>query len=551
MLNKVKTLLKLIKLVKNMIIPMMIAVLVGTIGFLSAISISIFGSLGILKLAGQSINLNYELIIILLLVSGFMRGILRYIEQYFNHFIAFKILSIFRYKIFEKLRELSFTKIDNENKGSLISLITADIETLEVFYAHTISPFFIYLFTNAIIITLIFIYLPYLIGIIYIAIQILIGIILPYIYYKLIKNKGNSYRESFNDFNDYYYDSVYGINEIVLNNYEKNRLDNINERSNSLANKNEKLKLQTFKNQILADFIILFLTLLTCLILSLSLLNDSKNIILGTVVIISSFGPALALAMLPSFLSQTFSSAKRVINLLEEKPLTKNIINKNDFSFEKLEVSNLSFKYDKELVLSNINFEINKNEIVGIKGDSGIGKSTLLKLLLRFYDNFTGSIKYNSIDINEINTDSLKNNVILFSQNTYIFNKTIKENLIISNSNATDDEIIEACKKASIHDFIMNLENKYDTKLDMQGLNISTGEKQRLGLARVFLSKANLILLDEPTSNIDAINEGIILNAIKNNKKNKTFLIVSHRDSTLSICDKKYVLESEGIKNGK
>lgn len=551
MLNKVKTLLKLIKLVKNMIIPMMIAVLVGTIGFLSAISISIFGSLGILKLAGQSINLNYELIIILLLVSGFMRGILRYIEQYFNHFIAFKILSIFRYKIFEKLRELSFTKIDNENKGSLISLITADIETLEVFYAHTISPFFIYLFTNAIIITLIFIYLPYLIGIIYIAIQILIGIILPYIYYKLIKNKGNSYRESFNDFNDYYYDSVYGINEIVLNNYEKNRLDNINERSNSLANKNEKLKLQTFKNQILADFIILFLTLLTCLILSLSLLNDSKNIILGTVVIISSFGPALALAMLPSFLSQTFSSAKRVINLLEEKPLTKNIINKNDFSFEKLEVSNLSFKYDKELVLSNINFEINKNEIVGIKGDSGIGKSTLLKLLLRFYDNFTGSIKYNSIDINEINTDSLKNNVILFSQNTYIFNKTIKENLIISNSNATDDEIIEACKKASIHDFIMNLENKYDTKLDMQGLNISTGEKQRLGLARVFLSKANLILLDEPTSNIDAINEGIILNAIKNNKQNKTFLIVSHRDSTLSICDKKYVLESEGIKNGK
>lgn len=551
MLNKVKTLLKLIKLVKNMIIPMMIAVLVGTIGFLSAISISIFGSLGILKLAGQSINLNYELIIILLLVSGFMRGILRYIEQYFNHFIAFKILSIFRYKIFEKLRELSFTKIDNENKGSLISLITADIETLEVFYAHTISPFFIYLFTNAIIITLIFIYLPYLIGIIYIAIQILIGIILPYIYYKLIKNKGNNYRESFNDFNDYYYDSVYGINEIVLNNYEKNRLDNINERSNSLANKNEKLKLQTFKNQILADFIILFLTLLTCLILSLSLLNDSKNIILGTVVIISSFGPALALAMLPSFLSQTFSSAKRVINLLEEKPLTKNIINKNDFSFEKLEVSNLSFKYDKELVLSNINFEINKNEIVGIKGDSGIGKSTLLKLLLRFYDNFTGSIKYNSIDINEINTDSLKNNVILFSQNTYIFNKTIKENLIISNSNATDDEIIEACKKASIHDFIMNLENKYDTKLDMQGLNISTGEKQRLGLARVFLSKANLILLDEPTSNIDAINEGIILNAIKNNKQNKTFLIVSHRDSTLSICDKKYVLESEGIKNGK
>lgn len=551
MLNKLKIFNKLIKLVKNMIIPMVIAVIVGTIGFLAAISISIFGSMGILKLTGLDIKLSYETIIILLLVSGFIRGILRYIEQYFNHFIAFKILLIFRYKIFEKLRELSFTKIDNENKGSLISLITADIETLEVFYAHTISPFFIYLFTNIVIITLIFIYLPYLIGVIYILIQILIGIILPYIYYKLIKNKGNSYRQSFNEFNDYYYDSVYGVNEIVLNNNQENRLENINKRSNDLANKNEKLKLQTFKNQILADFIILFLTLLTCLGLSLLLPSDKKNIILGTVIIISSFGPGLALAMLPSFLSQTFSSAQRVINLLEEKPITKNITNKNDFNFEKLEVNNLSFKYDKELVLSNVNFEIKKNQIIGIKGDSGIGKSTLLKLLLRFYDNFTGNIKYNLIDINRINTNSLKDNVILFSQNTYIFNKTIKENLIISDPNASDDEIIEACKKASIHDFIMNLENKYDTKLDMQGLNISTGEKQRLGLARVFLSKANLILLDEPTSNIDAINEGIILNAIKNNKQNKTFLIVSHKDSTLSICDKKYVLESEGIKNGK
>ena len=235
---------------------------------------------------------------------------------------------------------------------------------------------------------------------------------------------------------------------------------------------------------------------------------------------------------------------------MKEKPVVETIQNGTTFNFDKLEVNHLSFNYpNQEQILNDISLTVNKGEIIGIIGDSGCGKSTLLKLLLRFYNVKDNSIKYNDIDINNIDTSSLLNNVTLVSQSTYLFDDTILNNLKIANQNATLDQIKLACKKASIDQFIESLKDGYNTKVGQLGSNISAGEKQRLGLARAFICNANLILLDEPTSNVDSINEGIILNSIKNECKDKTVILVSHRKSTMAICTRIYKMEDGKIIN--
>ncbi len=525
----------------------LLAVINGSLGYLMSMGVTVFASLGIAKYLGEAIPISYTLIIILTISCGILRGLLRYLEQYSNHYIAFKLLAKLRDKIFKSLRVLAPAKMLDKNKGSLISMLTSDVETLEVFYAHTISPICIALVVE----TLVFLYVGF-VSSFYLSLlaligYIIIGIIIPFVSSALLKNKGVEYRESFSSFNSYYLDSVKGINEIVIYNATNTRKTEVNKKSDKLLLKTKAIKRRSSITEALTNGFVSIMMIL-CLILSLYLYYKDiltiGKVIMSLVCIFSSFGPVVALGVLPTNLNQTFASGDRVLDLIEEKPQVKEIKDKNDFIFENLKVENLSFKYNEDEVLNDINLEVKIGEIVAIIGKSGCGKSTLLNLLMRFYEVNDGMIKYNDININEINTKSLYENVTLISQSTYLFDDTIKENLKVANPNATDSEIIDACKKASIHDFIETLPDKYDSKVGLLGDNLSAGERQRIGLARAFLRKSKLILLDEPTSNVDSMNEGIILKSLKEYKNDAAIILVSHRQSTTKIADIVYKIDN-------
>ena len=541
--NGLKIMASLIVLLGTLSYIMLLAIINGTLDFLCAMGVTIFGSIGVAKFLGEAINMSYGLIISLTIGCGILRGALRYLEQYSNHFIAFKLLAALRDKIFKALRVLAPAKLEGREKGGIISMITSDIETLEVFYAHTISPICIALIVETLVLLYVGFISSFYLSLAALVSYIIIGIILPIISSKLLSDTGVRYRKSFAAFNSYYLDSIKGVNDIVLNNAMDERNKEVNSKSDELLSETKKLKHKSGITEAIS-YAFVSLSLIGVLILGLYL-ND-KNIItipkmiMGLVAIFGSYGPVLALSALPQNLTQTFASGDRVLDLLEEKPVVSEIKDGKNFNFEELKVNNLSFKYDEASVLNNVNLEVKRGQIVALVGPSGCGKSTLLKLLLRFYETNNGDILYNNISINDINTSSLLDNVTLVSQQTYLFDDTIKENIKIAKYDATDEEIIEAAKKASIHKFIESLPDKYDTKVGQLGDNLSAGEKQRIGLARAFLSNAPLILLDEPTSNVDSINEGIILKSLKDQKENKSIILVSHRESTTAIADKIY-----------
>lgn len=541
--NGLKIMASLIILLGSLSYIMLLAIINGTLGFLCAMGVTIFGSIGVAKFLGETINMSYGLIISLTIGCGVLRGALRYLEQYSNHFIAFKLLAALRDKIFKALRALAPAKLEGREKGGIISMITSDIETLEVFYAHTISPICIALIVETLVLLYVGFISSFYLSLAALVSYIIIGIILPIISSKLLSDTGVRYRKSFASFNSYYLDSIKGVNDIVLNNAMKVRNKEVNSKSDELLAETKKLKHKSGITEAIS-YAFVSLSLISVLILGLYL--SDKNIItipkmiMGLVAIFGSYGPVIALSALPQNLTQTFASGDRVLDLLEEKPVVREIKDGKNFSFLDLKVNNLSFKYDEASVLNNVNLEVKRGQIVALVGPSGCGKSTLLKLLLRFYETNSGDILYNNISINDINTSSLLDNVTLVSQQTYLFDDTIKENIKIAKYDATDEEIIEAAKKASIHEFIESLPDKYDTKVGQLGDNLSAGEKQRIGLARAFLSNAPLILLDEPTSNVDSINEGIILKSLKDQKENKSIILVSHRESTTAIADRIY-----------
>lgn len=547
--NGLKIMASLIVLLGSLSYIMLLAIINGTLGFLCAMGVTIFGSIGVAKFLGETINMSYGLIISLTIGCGVLRGALRYLEQYSNHFIAFKLLAALRDKIFKALRALAPAKLEGRKKGGIISMITSDIETLEVFYAHTISPICIALIVETLVLLYVGFISSFYLSLAALVSYIIIGIILPIISSKLLSDTGVRYRKSFASFNSYYLDSIKGVNDIVLNNAMKVRNKEVNSKSDELLAETKKLK---HKSGITEAISYAFVSLSLIGVLILGLYLSDKNIItipkmiMGLVAIFGSYAPVIALSALPQNLTQTFASGDRVLDLFEEKPVVREIKDGKNFSFLDLKVNNLSFKYDEASVLNNVNLEVKRGQIVALVGPSGCGKSTLLKLLLRFYETNSGDILYNNISINDINTSSLLDNVTLVSQQTYLFDDTIKENIKIAKYDATDEEIIEAAKKASIHEFIESLPDKYDTKVGQLGDNLSAGEKQRIGLARAFLSNAPLILLDEPTSNVDSINEGIILKSLKDQKENKSIILVSHRESTTAIADRIYRIK-DGI----
>ena len=543
-MSGIKIMAALIVLLGSLSFIMLLAVINGSLGFITAMSVTVFGSVAVAKALGATITLSWGWIIGLTIGCGLLRGILKYFEQYSNHYIAFKLLAVLRDKIFKSLRILAPAKLESKQKGSLISMLTSDIETLEVFYAHTISPICIAVLVSLSTFLFVGFISSFYLALVALLGYLIIGILLPYISFKRLKKPGVTYRQEFSSFNAYFLDSIMGIKDIIIHNGEKSREQEVNRRSDILLNETKKIKKVSSKNSALTELLVsLFITL--TLMTGILLVNYHQlslgYMIIGVVTIFSSFGPMIAISNLPSNLNQTFASGDRVINLLKEEPIVKEITNKKEFKYETLDVNNLNFSYEKDKkILSDICFHAKQGEIIGIIGESGSGKSTFLKLLLRFFEKDSGSIQYGDIEIDEINTSSLLNNVTMVFQNTYLFDETIEDNLLIANPNASHTEVINACKAASIHEFISSLPNGYHTKVQTMGDNLSAGEKQRIGLARAFLRDSPLILLDEPTSNVDSINEGIILKSLIEQKHKRSIILVSHRQSTMAIADRKY-----------
>lgn len=552
--SAIKIMSSLIVLLGSLAYIMLLAVINGSIGYLCSMGVTTFGAVGIAKVIDDSVPLSFTLIICLTIGCGILRGLLRYIEQYSNHFIAFKLLATLRDKIFYALRRLAPSKLEGKKKGSIISMITSDIETLEVFYAHTISPICIAVIVSLTVLLIVGFISSFYLSLIALIAYIFIGIINPIISSKRLKDNGVKYRNEFASFNAYFLDSIKGIKDITIYKNGEKRKEEIDKRSASLIKETTKIKKITSSNVALTELLVSIFIILTLAIGILLYRNDVISIsemIIAVTLIFSSFGPVIAISNLPGNLTQTFASGDRVLNLLNEEPVVEAITNKNNIKDNlNLSINNLSFAYnnENEEVLKNISLNLKSGEIIGIVGESGCGKSTLLKLILRFYKKENGEILFNNEEIENINTSSLLDNVTLVSQSTYLFNDTIENNLRIAKSDATKEEIIEACKKASIHDFIFSLDEGYNTKVGGDRNNISAGEKQRIGLARAFLRGSNLILLDEPTSNVDAINEGIILKALKEKKENCGIILVSHRESTMSIATKIYRIDKGLIK---
>lgn len=542
-----KIMASLILLLGSLVYIMILAVINGSLGFLSAMGVTFFGAVGIAKALGENIPLSNGLIITLTIGCGVIRGLLRFLEQYGNHFIAFKLLAVLRDKIFGSLRVLCPAKLESKQKGSIIAMITSDIETLEVFYAHTISPICIAVIVSAAVFLLVGFVSSWYLALIALAGYLLIGIAIPVISSGRLKASGVRYRAEFASFNAYFLDSIKGIKDIVLHSAGEMRRKEVNRRSDILLDETRKMKRDITKagaaTELTVSIVILAALICGIVLVAEDMLSVGRMVI-GVVGVFGSFGPVIAISALPGNLTQTFASGDRVLNLLSEKPAVTPVTNGETIDFEDLSVSGLSFSYDGQTdVLKDICMQARKGEIIGIAGESGCGKSTFLKLLLRFWQKDSGKIYYNGIDIDRIDTDSLLDNVTMVSQNTYLFDETIEDNLRIAKPDATMEEIENACKLASVHDFILTLPDGYQSRAGALGDNLSAGEKQRIGLARAFLRGSELILLDEPTSNVDSINEGIILKALKEQKHKRSIILVSHRESTMSIADRVYRVE--------
>lgn len=543
-----KIMASLIALLGSLSIIIVLAVINGSIGFVCAMGVTVSGAVGIAKVLGEDTALSYGWIVGMTIGFGVLRGILRYFEQYSNHYIAFKLLAVLRDKVFGALRVLCPAKLENKQKGSIIAMITSDIETLEVFYAHTISPICIAVLVSLGVVLFIGFVSSWYIALVALVGYIFTGIIVPAVSSGRLKESGVRYRAEFASFSAFFLDSIKGIKDIVLNNAGKEREKEVNERSDELLSETKKMKREITKVSSAIELtvsVFILITLAVGIILVRSDVLSVGRMIIGVVAVFSSFGPVIAVGALPGNLTQTFASGDRVLNLLEEKPAVEEINGGRNFDYDNLKVKDLSFSYDGSAeVLRDIKMHAEKGEIVGIIGESGCGKSTFLKLLLRFWEKDGGDIDYNGTDVDEINTESLFSNVTMVSQSTYLFEETVEDNLRIAKADATDDEIENACRMASVHDFIKTLPDGYKTMVTALGDNLSAGEKQRLGLARAFLRGSSLILLDEPTSNVDSINEGIILDALRTQKNKKSIILVSHRESTMAIADRVYKVEN-------
>lgn len=555
---------KLIVLIKPLTGVMLTGIVLGVLGFLSAIFLTILGGYGILKgilelpalhgLSGVDLSMpevfsfvtgSWQKLFIVILLFAVARGILHYGEQYCNHYIAFRILAIIRHKVFAILRKLCPAKLEGKEKGNLISVITSDIELLEVFFAHTVSPIAIAFLTS--LIMLIFIGKQHILagGIAFFA-YLTVGVLLPVWNGKRSAEAGMALRSEMGELNNFVLDSLYGLDEIQQYRVGEKQAMEMDERSKRLSSFQRNLSSFEGSQRAVTNLAIQLFSwgmFFTMLFLYQSHAVSFSALLLSTLAMMSSFGPVVALSSLSNTLNQTLASGERVLSLLEEEPAVEEVSNGENIGFNGANVEKLTFSYQYEIILKQVSIDIPKGKVLGIHGVSGSGKSTLLKLLMRFWDTKKGEILFSGKNVKEINTDCLRKMTSYVTQDTILFHDSIGKNIAVAKLSATQEEIENAAKKASIHDFIMSLPKGYETKVGELGDSLSDGEKQRIGLARAFLHDAELLLLDEPSSNLDVLNEGIILQSLEKEKEGKTVVLVSHRQSTMSLADRIYEME--------
>ncbi|MCI5648695.1 MAG: thiol reductant ABC exporter subunit CydC [Fusicatenibacter sp.] len=535
---------QLIHLVKPLLPLMCLAIFLGVVGYLCAIFLTILAGYGLLQLGkGISLGVRFAAVLIFLAV---LRGILHYGEQYCNHFIAFKLLAIIRHQVFAALRRLCPAKLEGKEKGNLISILTSDIELLEVFYAHTISPIAIAILTSLVMVLFLWHCDPAA-GILSLAGYLTVGVLIPLWNGRKGAQEGMEFRTSFGELNSFVLDSLRGLDETIQYGEGNKRLGQMEERSKKLGALQKKLNRHEAAQGSLTNMTILIFSF-GMLFVMLAAFRGGRvtfdQMLISVIAMMGSFGPVVALANLSNNLNQTLASGERVLSVLEETPQVEEITGKETTGFEGATVEHVDFSYEEEQILNDYSISLPKGKIVGICGASGSGKSTLLKLLMRFWDPDRGHVLVSEKDVREINTANLRNMESYVTQETYLFHDTIAGNIAVGKPGASREEIVEAAKKASIHDFIMTLPNGYDTRVGELGDSLSGGEKQRIGIARAFLHDAPCLLLDEPTSNLDALNEGMILKSLRQTCREKTVVLVSHRKSTMNLADVVYEMEN-------
>ncbi|MCI5870063.1 MAG: ABC transporter ATP-binding protein/permease [Dorea sp.] len=533
---------QLIGLVKPLLPLMCLAILLGVVGYLCAISLTILAGYAMLKgLLGKLAGM--------LILFAVLRGILHYGEQYCNHFIAFKLLAIIRHKVFAKLRKLCPAKLQGRDKGNLISIITSDIELLEVFYAHTISPIAIAVLTSLIMVLFIGSqYAPA--GVIALTGYLMVGAVISLWNGRKGAAEGMAFRNSFGELNSFILDSLRGLDETIQYGQGEKRMQQMDARSRELGHMQKKLNRQEAFQGSITNLVILLFSFGMLFFMLWNFQKGNVNyeeMVIATIAMMGSFGPVVALSNLSNNLNQTLASGERVLSLLEEEPQIEEISGEEETRFTGAEAEHVDFSYEEEQILKDYSIELPEGKIVGIHGASGSGKSTLLKLLMRFWDVNNGRIRISEKDIRKINTKDLRDMESYVTQETYLFHDSIANNIAVGKPEASREEIMDAAKKASIHDFIMTLPDGYDTEVGELGDTLSGGEKQRIGIARAFLHDTPFLLLDEPTSNLDSLNEGIILKSLKESRKNQTVVLVSHRKSTMNLADIIYEMNNGRI----
>ena len=528
---------KLIGLVRPLSGYMILAVTMGLVGHLCATFITVFGGFAIVAvLKGAATAAIFGTVAVFALV----RGGLRYAEQACNHFIAFKLLALIRDKVFGALRRLCPAKLEGKDKGDLISVITSDIELLEVFYAHTISPICIAFLFTVVMVCFIGSYHSAL-GLLALAAYGTVGILIPLLTAKLSGDSAMRFRTKSGKLSAYVLDSLRGLPETIQYGQGQARMDAMNAQTDAIAKEGEQMKRTEGRNTAVTGTVILMFDL--AMLFASAALLDFEGCLITTLAMMSSFGPVTALAALGATLQSTLAAGNRVLDILEEHPVAEDITGKEPISFHGAAANHVTFAYDNETILNDFSIDIPEGKVTGIIGRSGSGKSTLLKLLMRFWKVQEGTVAVSGRSVEEINTENLRQMESFVTQQTHLFHDSIRNNLRIAKQDATDEELIAACKKASVHDFIMGLPKGYDTEVGELGDTLSGGERQRLGLARAFLHDAPFLLLDEPTSNLDSLNEAVILKALHEGCREKTVVLVSHRKSTMGIADKVYSVE--------
>lgn len=523
------------------------AVACGVAGFACATGVPVLAAEAALVAAGRgSLDWGLPAIVAALAVMAVARGVLHYLEQRCNHYLAFKLLAHVRDLVFGALRRLAPARLAGADRGSLVSTVTSDVELLEVFFAHTISPVCIAVLMAALMAGLLGSVHPALAALA-LASYALVGVAVPLAVARASGGGGQRGRDLAGDLSGFVLDGLRGMAEVIQYGAGAARLEELDRRSRELVGVQRALRERAGAGQAATSALIVSLCgaalALSCALASSGAVG-AEGAVLATVALMSSFGPFVALANLGSTLQHTLAAARRVLAILDERPLVEEVGDGASPAFSGIAAEGVSFSYDGDPVLSDVSLEVAPGQVVGITGRSGSGKSTLCRLLMRFWDADEGCVRLSGVDVREVSTRALRATEALVEQDTHLFHDSIRDNLLIARPGATQEELEEACRAASVHDFVASLPHGYDTMVGELGDTLSGGERQRLGLARAFLHDAPLLLLDEPTSNLDALNEGQVLRSIAERRGDRAVVVVSHRPSTMGIADVTYAMDA-------